>query len=536
MAQNYLHTTLGDPEMEELHQIFSLEHLERENKSLKTQLRNTQTKLLRYNEELKNECEMRDTELYEARLLTEKAYAVQESEIRLLESDLNEAREEIIRVKRKLEEKESEPSNVNQMISQVAQLQSLNTQNQEEINSLKETVEGLAQSNNDKAAEIKHLKKTPNTKIQNLLATVQDSEQVKASLIEQNRLIADELGQSESDKNSLKAKNNNLQESNKKLIANKAKLESLHKKQHKDIGHLCLTVQDLHCKVRECHNTIRDQNAIIEQQKRQLKQSTEDFQETESLRNESMGNELAELQSQTTEQRQSICDLKEVVKQQKQANDQYLSEKKQLERATKEFQKKEHFLRLQNESMANELAELKSLTAKQQQSICNLKDQLKMRQEEQTLARRRNWRDKRCILGKNTESSENQRDGSLLVSTPEDPIDVTTLEDPIDVTTLEDPIDVTTLEDPIDVTTLEDHTDENTPVNPTAEVQARPGWYRCAKVILRLGVYVGVRVAVALLVTGAYHMITASNCFPLDGHYTILESFTSLHYITPPPF
>lgn len=463
--------------------------------------------------------------------------------------EIREVREKQCRRKLKEDKLGLIKKNENGTAKFVDQLECLEQTNQAEINCLNEELNKLKTCSNEaqqdkdelrqKVARLEHNDKILQTKIRNLLATVQDHEERENSLTKQNKTISDELARLESQTDKMQAedghlwaevqdlqeKENILTEKNQRLSDEVALLESLKDKHQVKIGHLSEEVDDLQRQVREAQKLCRDKDEEISLQ---MLTNDEYLTEINKLRlalhgsqvrevflkeqNESVTKKLAPLESLTLKQNEKIENLKKDVQ----------ALQHQVKDAEQSICIKEEIITKQSHNLAyknEDLEELNNLISNFKQTISDLKEQLETRQEEEILAGVENFQEEYRIGAKDKDSHE-QSNGILL----------------------EAPLEEQSGENPCK-TTPEEKNDEIILGPPTAQAKTRSWWRRCAEATLKACWHVGLITGVMAIATMGVLPSTGNancnaywNCNLWDWAYSLLQPTCNGLPRVPPPF
>ncbi|XP_032378743.1 ERC protein 2 [Etheostoma spectabile] len=400
------------------------------------------------------------------------------------------------------------------------QFQCLQDTSQAEINHLNEELNKrklyLNQAHQDKdelrqkVARLEHNDKILQTKIINLLATVQDCEERENSLTKQNKTISDELARLESHTDKMQAEDNNLwaeiqdlqekenilTEKNQSLSDEVALLESLKEKHQVKIEHLSEEVHDLQRRVREAQYVCKDKDEEISLQNRtndkylteinKLRLALHGSQENEVFlkeQNESVTEKLAPLESLTVKQNEKIENLKkdlQALQYQVKDAEQSIFMKDEI------ITKQSHNLAYKNE----DLEEINNLISNFKQTISDLEEQLETKQEDGILAGVENFQEEYRIGAKDKDSPDEQSNENL----PEATLEEQSGEDPCR-------------------TTPEEKNDEIILGTPAAQAETRSWWGRCTKGTLKACWHVGLITGVMVIATmGVLTSTGNANC------------------------
>ncbi|XP_045892583.1 nucleoprotein TPR-like isoform X1 [Micropterus dolomieu] len=354
---------------------------------------------------------------------------------------------------------------------------SLREKNDTYIRKLEEEKLVLSEENKNMTAElarIKSLREKLRTEIENLKATVNDLRKNEKVLNDNLTAELDQLKSLREEKHAeveqlwaalhgLQDNEKILNEQNENLTAEVAQLESLNEINQAEIKQLRAAVYDLEHHDEEAQQDHSGKDELLEKvaELEHLKKTLEvnnkqlqDLGERETSlyeQNNTMGAELTSLKLKMKIKQALNEHLMEDADYLQDLREEQQAEIEKLRAALHNLQEYEDFLNKQNDNFTDELAQLESLTEKQNEENKNLKtsvqdllhrleevrqlilnkdEPIARRYEEEILAEVANYREE-CRMAENTEqldSHEEQGDDSFLVTTPEEQGDDSLLE------------------------------------------------------------------------------------------------------------
>ncbi|XP_071327537.1 uncharacterized protein [Trachinotus anak] len=395
-----------------------------------------------------------------------------------------------------------------------------------------------------RVVDLEHLIEKLQTEEKNLLATVQN---LQESLSDQKKINA-EFVLLESQTEEKQAENENLwveihalqhnekmlNENIKSLTDEVAKLECVRERNQGEIESLRAAVRDFQCQVKEAQEVHRDKDEVTQKlthveslmekkhtEVEKLRTALHSLQEKEEFLNEQnnmVTAELARLESLREKQNEENNKLKTAVQ-----DLQY-----QVKEAQQLLFTKDELIAKQNNEIAYKqqvVEEYYTLTSNLRQSLCDVKSQLGMKQEEDILAGIKNFTEESRTFvenGEKLEMHEEQKDESLkeLLTTQSQQLETPAAEPQQLETHSAEPQQ---LETPAaEPQQLETHSAEPQQLETPA---AEPQWRRCAKRLLNVGLNIGIT-TVGMLIPAV--ILTAScstnpSCY--DCAYRLLEPY-----------